>query len=141
MFATFTVTVFLVVYLASYIAMRLRRAEKAQREANRLLREKDRIKDEYVAHLTHDIKGHLAAIQSCLGVVATDSLTGQAAEFVDRAYCRTKKLTAFVRMLLRLTRLELGGNVEMEPFCGCGAIREAVETVQPGAQAQALRLA
>jgi len=140
MFATFTVTVFLVVYLASYIAMRLRRAEKAQREANRLLREKDRIKDEYVAHLTHDIKGHLAAIQSCLGVVATDSLTGQAAEFVDRAYCRTKKLTAFVRMLLRLTRLKLDGNVEMEPFCVCGAIREAVETVQPGAQEKALRL-
>jgi signal transduction histidine kinase len=140
MFATFIVTVYLVVYLASYIAMRLRRAEEAQREANRLLREKDRIKDEYVAHLTHDIKGHLAAIQSCLGVAATDSLTGQAAEFVDRAYRRTKKLTAFVRMLLRLTRLKLDGVVEMEPFCVSDTVREAVEAVQSGAQEKSLHL-
>lgn len=139
-FATFVVTVYLVVYLASYIALRLRRAEEAQREANRLLREKDRIKDEYVAHLTHDIKGHLAAIQSCLGVAATDALTGQAAEFVDRAYRRTKKLTAFVRMLLRLTRLKLDGSVEMEPFGVSDAVREAVEAVQPEAQEKSLHL-
>ncbi len=140
MFATFVVTVYLVVYLASYIAMRLRRAEEAQRQANRLLREKDRIKDEYVAHLTHDIKGHLAAIQSCLGVAAADSLTGQAAEFVDRAYQRTRKLTAFVRMLLRVTRLKLDGNVEMELFCVCDAVREVVEAVQLGVQEKSLRL-
>jgi signal transduction histidine kinase len=140
MFGTFVITVYLVVYMAGYIAVRLRRAEEAQREANKLLREKDRIKDEYVAHLTHDIKGHLAAIQSCLGVAATDSLTGQAAEFVDRAYRRTKKLTAFVRMLLRLTRLKLDGSVEMEPFCASDAVREAVEAAQPGAQEKSLRL-
>jgi signal transduction histidine kinase len=140
MFATFAVTIYLVVYLASYIALRLRRAEEAQRQANRLLREKDRIKDEYVAHLTHDIKGHLAAIQSCLGVAASDSPAGQAAEFVDRAYQRTRKLTAFVRMLLRLTRLKLDGNVEMEPFCVGDAVREVVEAVQLGAQEKSLRL-
>ena len=139
-FACFAVAVYLIVYLASYIAVRLKRAEEVQREANRLLREKDRIKDEYVAHLTHDIKGHLAAIQSCLGVAATDSLPRQAAEFVDRAYRRTKKLTAFVRMLLRLTRLKLDGNVEREVFCASDAVREAAEAVQPGAQEKSLRL-
>lgn len=140
MFATFIVTVYLVVYLASYIAVKLRRAEEVQREANRLLREKDRVKDEYVAHLTHDIKGHLAAIQSCLGVAAMNSLTGQAAEFVDRAYHRTEKLTAFVRMLLRLTRLKLDGSVEMGPFCVSDAVREAVEAVRPAAQEKSLCL-
>jgi signal transduction histidine kinase len=140
MFATFTVTIYLVVYLASYMAMRLRRAEDAQREANRLLCEKDRVKDEYVAHLTHDMKGHLAAIQSCLGVAATEPLTGPAAEFVGRAYYRTKRLTAFVRMLLRLTRLKLDGVVEMVPFSVSDAVREAVEAVRPGAQEKALHL-
>lgn len=153
LFATFTVTVYLVVYLANYIAVRLRRAEEAQRQANRLLREKDRIKDEYVAHLTHDIKGHLAAIQSCLTVAAVGAgpgacpgqpaagcpyKTGQAAEFVDRAYSRTKKLTAFVRMLLRLTRLKLNGSVEKESFCVCEGVREAVEAVQPGVRDKSL---
>ncbi len=140
LFATFTVTVYLVVYLAGYVALRLRRAEAAQRQANRLLREKDRIKDEYVAHLTHDIKGHLAAIQSCLGVVVTDARGVPGAEFVERAYQRTKKLTAFVRMLLRLTRLKLDGNVEMEPFSVSEAVQEAVEAVEHGAREKALHL-
>jgi signal transduction histidine kinase len=139
-FVTFVITIYLVVYLASYIAVRLRRAEEAQRRANQLLRDKDRIKNEYVAHLTHDIKGHLAAIQSCLGVAATDSLTGEAAEFVDRAYRRTRKLTAFVRMLLRLTRLKLDGSMEMEVFSVSDAVGEAIEAVRPGAQEKSVQL-
>jgi signal transduction histidine kinase len=139
-FGAFAITVYLVVYMASYIALRLRRAEEAQRQANQMLRQKDRIKDEYVAHLTHDIKGHLAAIQSCLGVAATDSLTGQAAEFVHRAYNRTQKLTAFVRTLLRLTRLKLDGSVETEFFRASDAVREAVEAAQLAAQEKSLRL-
>jgi signal transduction histidine kinase len=105
-----------------------------------MLRQKDRIKDEYVAHVTHDIKGHLAAIQSCLGVAATDSLTGQAAEFVHRAYHRTQKLTAFVRTLLRLTRLKLDGSVETEFFRASDAVQEAVEAAHVAAQEKSLCL-
>jgi signal transduction histidine kinase len=140
MFAAFVVTIYLVVYLASYVAVRLRRAEEAQRQANELLRDKDRIKDQYVAHLTHDIKGHLAAIQSCLSVAATDSLIGETAEFVNRAYYRTRRLTGFVRMLLRLTRLKLDGSAETELFSASDAIREAVEVVRPRAQEKSLHL-
>ncbi len=139
-FGAFAVTVYLVVYMAGYIALRLRRAEEVQRQANQMLRQKDRIKDEYVAHLTHDIKGHLAAIQCCLGVAATDSLTGQAADFVHRAYARTEKLTAFVRTLLRLTRLKLDGSAETEFFRMSDAVREAVEAAQLAAQEKALGL-
>jgi hypothetical protein len=51
----------------------LQKQEKALREANMQLKEKDRIKDEYVSRVTHDIKGHLAAIQSCLFVAASES--------------------------------------------------------------------
>jgi signal transduction histidine kinase len=140
MFAAFVVTIYLVVYLASYVGVRLRRAEEAQRQANELLRDKDRIKDQYVAHLTHDIKGHLAAIQSCLSVAATDSLIGETAEFVNRAYYRTRRLTGFVRMLLRLTRLKLDGSAETELFSASDAIREAVEVVRPRAQEKSLHL-
>jgi len=139
-FITFVATIYLVAYMAGYIAVRLRRAEEAQRQANQLLREKDRVKDEYVAHLTHDIKGHLAAIQSCLGVAAADSLTGETAQFVRRAYQRTQKLTVFVRMLLKFTRLKLDGNTEMDLFRASDAIQEAVEAVQTGAQEKSLCL-
>ncbi len=52
----------------------LQKQEKALRKANIQLKEKDRIKDEYVARVTHDIKGHLAAIKSCLHIGADPAL-------------------------------------------------------------------
>lgn len=134
------ITFYLVVYMTSYIAVRLRRAEQAQRQVNELLREKDRIKDEYVAHLTHDIKGHLAAIQSCLGVAVTGEINGQPADFVDRAYRRTQKLTSFVRMLLKLTRLRLDGTVGGDIFSMGDAVRGAIETVRSQAQEKSIEL-
>ena len=58
-FGVFATAVYVAVYMANYIATRLKHTESAYREANVLLQEKDRIKDEYVSRVTHDIKGHL----------------------------------------------------------------------------------
>jgi signal transduction histidine kinase len=138
LFAVFALTLYLVVYMASYVAVRLRRAEQAQRLANRSLCQKDRVKDEYVAHLTHDIKGHLAAIQSCLGVAVGGVSNGRSSEFVERAYRRTKKLTAFVGMLLKLTRLRLEGNLEMRHFSLADTLQTAVEAIRPRAEDKSL---
>lgn len=139
-FFVFAVSLYLVVYMASYIAVRLRRAEWAQTQANEQLREKDRIKDEYVARLTHDIKGHLAAIQTCLAVVIGGPIDGQVADFVDRAYRRTQKLTAFVKMLLKLTRLRLNGTLDMTVFSLSDAAGNAVEAVRKRAEGKMIRL-
>ena len=65
--------------------------------------------------MTHDIKGHLAAIQSCHYVVLHESLgplTVRQRDFVERAYKRTAYLTNFVRTLLRLTELRLSNRPE-----------------------------
>jgi len=73
----------------------LQKQEKALRDANIKLTEKDRIKDEYVSRVTHDIKGHLAAIQSCLYVAANESigtLNEKQSNFMDRAVKRTGQL-------------------------------------------------
>jgi len=139
-FCVFAVSLYLVVYMASYIAVRLRRAERAQMQANKQLREKDRIKDEYVARLTHDIKGHLAAIQTCLAVAIGGPMDGQVADFVDRAYRRTQKLTAFVKMLLKLTRLRLNGALDMTVFSLSDAAGSAVETVRKRAEDKTIHL-
>jgi signal transduction histidine kinase len=97
----------------------LQKQEKALREANIQLKEKDRIKDEYVSRVTHDIKGHLAAIQSCLYVAANESvgtLNEQQTKFTDKAIKRTGQLTDFVKELLNLTKMRLNGRLEMEAF-------------------------
>jgi signal transduction histidine kinase len=97
----------------------LTKQEKALREANIQLKEKDRIKDEYVSRVTHDIKGHLAAIQSCLYIAADESsgpLNEKQSNFMSRALNRNSQLTAFVKELLNLTQMRLSGRLEMKAF-------------------------
>ena len=139
----FTTAMYTVVYIASYIATRLRKTEEAHRDANILLREKDRIKDEYVLRVTHDIKGHLAAIQSCLDVVVkklVGPLNKQQQDFVNSADERTRKLASFVKALLRLTQIRLSNNLEMEIFSLKNTITAALNTVGARARNKSIAL-
>jgi signal transduction histidine kinase len=135
-FLVFATTLYLVVYMASHIAARLRRA-------NIQLRQKDRIKDEYVLRVTHDIKGHLATVQSCLGVVSNGiigPLDEQQAELINRAHARTAKLTNFVKTLLKLTQMRLSNELEMYVFSLGDAIHKAVATVKTKAEGKSITL-
>ncbi len=127
---------YLVVFMTSDIATKLRQQERAYRDANAVLEQKDRIKDEYVARVTHDIKGHLAAIQSCHEVVISelpDDLSQQQQNFIERAHRRTKTLTKFVRTLLELTEMRLSNHLEMGVF----SLRDVVVSAVTGAEAKA----
>ena len=138
-----TVTVYCVVYMTSVITVQLREQQAATREANIQLERKDRIKDEYVLRVTHDIKGHLATIQSCLDVLANKlvgSLNERQTEFVNSAHNRTRKLTRFVRALLRLTQMRLSNNLEMDVFSLTEAIKTAIVAVQTKAEGKSITL-
>jgi len=115
----------------------LEKQERALREANAQLRQKDRIKDEYVSRVTHDIKGHLAAIQNCLHVAgdpASSPLSEKQAEFLGRAMNRTKQLTDFVKELLNLTQMRLSGRFQVEAFSLPATLATALATVESKAQ-------
>jgi signal transduction histidine kinase len=121
-------TLFLVVYMSSNIASRSRQQEAAYRSANIQLKRQDRIKNEYVARVTHDIKGHLAAIQSCHDVVVTGlvgPLSDPQQDFIGRAHARTVALNKFVRALLCLTEMRLTEKLEMLPF----SLKDAMDRV------------
>jgi signal transduction histidine kinase len=138
-----TVTVYCVVYMTSVITIQLKEQQAATRQANILLKHKDRIKDEYVLRVTHDIKGHLATIQSCLDVLANKlvgSLNERQTEFVNSAHNRTRKLTRFVRALLRLTQMRLSNNLEMDVFSLTEAIKTAIVAVQTKAEGKSITL-
>lgn len=116
--------------------VQLQKQEKALRQANAQLREKDRIKDEYVARVTHDIKGHLTAIQSSLYVAADVSsgpLNEKQSSFLNRAFGRTEQLTDFVKELLNLTRMRLSGQLQVAPFALPETIQKALASVAKGA--------
>jgi signal transduction histidine kinase len=114
----------------------LQKQEKALREANTQLKEKDRIKDEYVARVTHDIKGHLAAIQGCLYAAASvsDGTNNKGSEFTTRAFDRTVQLTDFVKELLNLTQMRLSGQMQMQAFSMRDCISNALTSVAGNAK-------
>lgn len=121
----------------------LQKQEKAAREANALLKEKDRIKDEYVARVTHDIKGHLAAIQSCLYVTADDHtgpLNDKQSEYLNRARNRNDQLSNFVAELLRLTKMRLSGKIQAAPFSLAETISKALAAVDRKARDKSISL-
>jgi two-component system phosphate regulon sensor histidine kinase PhoR len=120
-----------------------KRAEQTLKEANILLQEKDRIKDEYVFRVTHDIKGHLATIQSCLAIIV-DGVSGkrevQEMDLVRRAYRRTLKLSDFVRTLLKLTKLRLDHTLEIDDFSLVEAFQNTIENVKNRAEDKSITL-
>jgi signal transduction histidine kinase len=145
-FGTFWVlatTLYLVVYMTTSISIQLRERQKDYEQANLLLKEKDRFKNEYVLRLTHDIRGHLAAIQSCLNIV-TDRIVGQLnekqADLVARASRRTSKCMAFVTALLKLTRMKISGRVDMSYFPLKNVFFNTIAAVESGAVSKSIDL-
>lgn len=140
----FVTTLYMIVYMTSSIATQLRNQEEAYWQANKELKEKDEVKDEYVARVTHDIKGHLAAIQSCLEIVSNKTLgemNDRQAEFVGRAQSRTKKLALFVRTLLRLTQMRLSKTLEMQGFSVNEMIESSIVMSKPRAKSKSISVA
>jgi len=137
----FVVTLYLVVYMTTSIGEQLRKQQDNYERANALLEEKDQLKNQYVLRLTHDIKGHLAAIESCLEIVidgTVGSLNDKQEDLVDRAHRRTVKCMAFITALLKLTRMKLTGQLEMERFSLKNCVFNALAAVQNRARTKVI---
>ncbi|MFH1800780.1 MAG: HAMP domain-containing sensor histidine kinase [Candidatus Omnitrophota bacterium] len=113
----FISTLYITVFLATSISAQLRERERSLAAVNRLLREKDKIKSEYVLRVTHDIRQDLAAIQSCIEPV-TMGITGPLAsaqeDLLHRAIARSMQLIVYVDALLDITKLKLTEQLKME---------------------------
>ena len=129
----FACTSTLLVFLSHMIISRSIKTEQTYIKTNIELENKDKLKNEYVLRVTHDIKGHIAAILSCLEVVrskATGSLNPVQEEFANRAFERTELLSGFIKDLLNLTRKRLKHDYELEEFPLTDLISKVIKPVQ-----------
>ena len=127
----YILTSIFLVSLTNMIFTRSIKIKETYVRTNMELEKKDKLQNEYLIRVTHDIKGHLAAIISCLKVVNTKilgTLNERQEEFVNRAYERTELLTTFVKDLLNLTKKRLNQDGEFEEF----SIRDLIYKVVPG---------
>jgi signal transduction histidine kinase len=142
-FFVFSTTVYLVSYMTSSISAQLNKQQSEYRRTNTLLQEKDRRQNEYVSRVTHDIKGHLSAVKSCLDIVTADmlgALNEKQRDMVQRANQRTSKCMAFVTALHRLSNVRLTGELEMEKFSLKDAVLDAIAAVEARAKNKAINL-
>ena len=113
----FASTAYMVVFITSSLSGRLRKVEQKLKEANADLVEKDLINNEYVKRVTHDIKGHIAAINSNLEVVHKQYVAPvdeKNREFIEKAFNRTQKINEFIHDLLVLTNMRLNKQFDKE---------------------------
>jgi len=129
----FTCTSVLVVSLSHMIISRSIKSEETYVKTNTELENKDKLKNEYVLRVTHDIKGHVAAILSCIEVIRTKiagPINEVQEEFINRAYDRTELLSGFIKNLLNLTRKRLKHDNEFEEFLLKDLINRVVASIQ-----------
>jgi signal transduction histidine kinase len=129
----FGCTSFLIVSLSHMIIYRSIKSEETYVKTNIELENKDKLKNEYVLRVTHDIKGHVAAILSCIEVIRSKisgPLNEVQEEFANRAFERTELLAAFVKNLLNLTKKRLIHDNEFEAFMFLEIIQKVINSVR-----------
>lgn len=143
MLGVLATTLYLVVYMTTSIAQQLRLRQHDLTQANEDLEKKDVIKNQYVLRVTHDIKGHLGAIVSCLGLVHDETvgpLTESQKDLTGRAYKRTKNCLKFVLALLKVTHMKLRGEMEVTSFSLRTCIANAIGAVKSKAEEKQIDL-
>ena len=129
----FTCTSVIVVSLSHMIIYRSIKSEETYVKTNIELENKDKLKNEYVLRVTHDIKGHVAAILSCIEVIRTKiagPLNEVQEEFINRSFERVELLSGFVKNLLNLTKKRLKHDNEFEEYLFKDLINKVVIPVQ-----------
>lgn len=124
---------YVVIYLSISMVVKMRIIKTKLSEAITELNSKDEIKNEYMKRVTHDIKGHLAAILSNISIIHEEVLAPideKNKEFLHTAHHRTLDLIEFVNELQRLTVLRLNNNVEVDYFSLTQALTNAVKSVE-----------
>lgn len=142
-FCVFVVISFILIYLSTSIGVRLRNQEEKLTLAIIQLKKNDAIKNEYVLRVTHDIKSHLAAIQTSLSVLTSGvfgKLEDKQQEFLERAYKRAEKLIKFSNNLLHLTRIRLENQVEKQTFSLSSLIKKVIADHQEDAAAKNIEI-
>nr|HID13774.1 PAS domain-containing protein [Anaerolineae bacterium] len=98
------------------------------------LKELDRIKSEFVATVSHDLRTPLTTIQGYIELLPrAGPLNAQQREFIERAGESMQAITELIGDLLDVGRIEAGFDLEMMPCDLREVIEEAVKDFRPQA--------
>jgi signal transduction histidine kinase len=119
-------------------------AETAQRlltEQNERLREADRLKDEFVALISHDLRTPLTSITGYVELALEDDLSEDLRGYLQVVARNAERLLALVNDLLFVARLQ-AGEMSLEPgeVDLTKVVRDGVRSMEPRAAAKGVTL-
>lgn len=99
------------------------------------LKELDRVKSEFVATVSHDLRTPLTTIQGYIELLPrVGPLNEQQQDFIRRARNSMQAITDLIGDLLDIGRIEAGFDLEMAPCNLIQVIEEAIRGIQPQAK-------
>jgi signal transduction histidine kinase len=105
------------------------------------LKELDKMKSDFVATITHDLRSPLTAIQGSLALLSElGELTGEQQEFAERAMRNAEHMDALITNLLDIGRIEAGLEMDMGPIHLDALVEEAVANLLGEARSRGLVL-
>jgi signal transduction histidine kinase len=119
-------------------------AETAQRlltEQNERLREADRLKDEFVALISHDLRTPLTSITGYVELALEDDLSDDVRGYLQVVARNAERLLALVNDLLFVARLQAGEmSLEPDEVDLTKVVRDGVRSMEPRAAAKGVTL-
>lgn len=113
-------------------------------ETQRLQREKELLREQFAAIVSHELKSPLGALQQHLFLLAeelADKLTDEQRQRLERMKTRVTDLMKLIQTWLRLTYADLSKIREnFRPVALSDVIAKAVESVQPEATRKAIEI-
>jgi signal transduction histidine kinase/DNA-binding response OmpR family regulator len=105
------------------------------------LRELDRMKSDFVASITHDLRSPLTAIHGSLRLLPQlGQLNQEQQEFAERAMKNVEQMDELISSLLDIGRIEAGVEMEMGPVRLEEVVEEVVANLQGEARSKELTL-
>lgn len=99
------------------------------------LKELDRIKSEFVANVSHDLRTPLTSIQGYVELLPrVGPVNQQQQDFIQRVHDSMQTITELINSLLDIDNIETGFALEMMPYDIVQVIGEAVQELEPQAK-------
>lgn len=99
------------------------------------LKELNRIKSEFVANVSHDLRTPLTSIQGYVELLPrVGPLNEQQQNFVQCVHKSMQTITEMIDSLLDVGRIEAGFDLEMMPYDLAKVIEASVQTIRPQAE-------
>ncbi|MEA3339189.1 MAG: ATP-binding protein [Chloroflexota bacterium] len=106
------------------------------------LKELDRIKSEFVANVSHDLRTPLTSIQGYVELLPrVGPVNERQQEFIQYVHDNMQTITELIDSLLDIDRIEAGFDLETLPYNLVQVIDDAVQNLRPRAEQKAQELA